>query len=301
MKNIIITGANGFIGSHLAEGLSKNHHVIAIVNKKTDFLNGLNVEVIEWDITSKKVIKGLPEIDIVYHLASLTDMKKFHGNVSYGKKVNVDGTENVIKCIGNTAKKFVYLSTLGVYGNAKHFPVSELEHPAPLEPYAMSKLEAENLTAALCQQYGLNFVIARLFNCYGERQKHNSLIPSLIIQTLNSNEVHIGNMKPTRDFIYVRDAVSALELLGKQKCTGIYNVGTGIETSIAELMSKIIKTSGKKIKIIQDSSKFKEESIEVLRSCADISKIRVLGWSPKSLLMEGIAKTYSYYENLLWK
>ncbi len=295
-KRVLVTGGFGFIGSHLVEKLVSLGADVDILDKsrKRQCL-GNKVAIIKEDITS---VFELKKYDVVFHLAAFTDMKKANKDSKKVFDVNTYGTLNLLNACKGKVKKFVYLNTLGVYGNTKHLPMNEEQLAVPTELYAASKLAGETFVLAFGSAYNMFNISVRSFNAYGPRQNENFVIPSIIKQCFKKKIVKLGNLKSTRDFVFVEDIVDALILIAeKGKMNGIYNVGTGIETSIGDLTKKIIKVTNKKINLKSIKNKKRSINIDVKRSVADINKIRKLGWKPKTSLDEGLKLTVKYYEN----
>ena len=299
MTQVLVTGANGFIGSHLVEEfLGKGYDVTILVRPDSDKgYDHRDIKTILGDITDRRTFARAGTYDVVYHLAALTEFAKFHADIAYGIKVNVEGTRNVIEGLKDKMKRFVYVSTLAVYGNTLDHPQTEESQPMPVEEYAESKLAAEKVTIELCIKYHIPSVVARVFSCYGGRQKPTFFIPSIISQALTSDTITMGNSEATRDFIHVKDVVNALHTLGAKDCQGIYNIGTVIETKTGEVVKMIVAIAGGHHTIEKKEGKYKEQALDVSRSRADITKISALGWTPKILLRDGLSETYRWCEH----
>lgn len=250
-----------------------------------------NLIVLEKDIleVTKEDLEG---IDFVIHLAAITDMNLCLENPKKAYEVNVLGT---IKLLENSinVKKFIHVSTLGVYGNPVHVPCTEEDPTKPIEPYAASKLASEYFVSSYCTQKNIPFSIARLFNVYGPGQSTKFIIPKIISEGLKGNILELNNLDTSRDFIYVKDVAKALITL-TQKGKGIYNIGTGKETTIKEIVEIVEKVLGKKFEITMK----KEGNKGVNRSQADVTKIeKETGWKYSINLQEGLKMTISSYKN----
>jgi UDP-glucose 4-epimerase len=303
-KKVLVTGANGFIGRHLVAALVKRGACVVAGVKKAAAgrdLFGDRVEIMKLDLESSGDA-NINGFDAVFHLAAMTDLKKCFDDPARAFEVNAVGTLKLLQsCVG--LKKFIYVSTLGVYGEPEYLPIDE-DHPiVPLEPYAASKAAGEAAVIGFCRSHGMAFSIVRFFNVYGQGQNENFVVPRLIRRigehpdqkASRSNngdrKIEIGNSENSRDFIYIDDAVSGLIAAAEHGDDDIYNIGTGTETSIKDLAMAIAKL--KKIKI---SFTFKDDagSKGVRRSRADVTKARkVLKWKPHISLERGLKKLLS--------
>jgi UDP-glucose 4-epimerase len=272
---ILVTGGCGFIGSHLANTLVEKEYEVTVLDNlasgKRERLNP-KVEFNFGDIRNpsdiKKAIEGC---STVFHLAALTDLRAL--TEGEDRKVNFEGAENVFSIAQDTGARLIFTSSAAVYGNSETVEYAECK---PLSYYGKNKLETEKIC-------GEDSFIARLFNVYGSYGK--SFVNTLCKKIPDNEEVDVyGNGSKTRDYIYVDDVVSALLLGLGQK--GTYNVGTGIETSVLDLIKTVERVLEKKAKV-----NFAEDNKnEIRNSLADISKIRQLGWEPKTSLEKGIRK-----------
>lgn len=295
-KKILVTGANGFIGSHLTQKLvALGAEVSAMTKGGTQSLKVLKdkIKIIRHDLNSANKPTDL-RFDAIFHLAALTDLRMCSENPLLAYNSNVLGTLKLIEKYKRVGR-FILVSTLGVYGEPIYLPIDE-NHPAlPIEPYAASKAAAESVTIGLCSSRKIRYAIARLFNVYGPGQRNDFVIPRIINQALAKNEVLVKNCNSTRDFIYIDDVIDALIKIYTKGADGIYNVGSGKETSILKLAGIIQKCINKKIDF-----RFVEEveSAHVQRSLAGIKKIkRDVGWNPSTDLDSGIKKTLNYYND----
>lgn len=290
-KRILVTGANGFVGKYLIKELRKREaRITAIIRDIKNKREYDDVSVLHVDLVKNMGVIA-ENYEIVYHLAALTDLKKCLEDPLEAYNVNVMGTLNLLTNCKNV-KKFVYVSTLGVYGEQKKFPVAEDAPAIPIEPYAASKLAAEAVVQGFCRSHKIPFSIVRLFNVYGPGQSTRFVIPSLLEKALIGKEIELENGESTRDFIYIEDAVEALIKISLLENNEIYNVGSGKETSVKDVLKIIEKLISKNI-YPHDISM--TDTIGVKRSVADISKIkRDTGWNPRTSLEEGIARMIQY-------
>ncbi|WP_117161171.1 GDP-mannose 4,6-dehydratase [Paraliobacillus sp. X-1268] len=314
-KKVVVTGAAGFIGSHLVESLVKEGSLVkAFVhyNSRNDigWLNEIPKNVLQsldikfGDLSSKEsvasIIKGS---DIVFHLGALISIPYSYINPRSYFKTNVEGTINVLNaCIEYEVKRVVHTSTSEVYGTPSSVPIKE-NHPLQAQsPYAASKIAADKIAESYYLSYNLPIITVRPFNTYGPRQSARAVIPNLITQFLTQDEIKIGSIKPTRDFNFVSDTVNGFirsaktcELVGDT-----VNIGSGIEYSIENIITSLEKIIGKKLTLVQDKSRIRPDKSEVLRLLADSKKLNDLtGWEPEVNLINGLEKTIKWTESRL--
>jgi UDP-glucose 4-epimerase len=309
-KNILITGAAGFIGSHLAEDLLKNGHSVKIiddfssgnVNNIRGLFNYKQFKMIRGSVTNKELIaKASLGIDAIFHLAAQVHVDRSIIEPRYTFEVNTLGTLNILDAaLENDIELVVYASTSEVYGSAEHVPMNE-DHPLnPASPYAASKAAADRLCFSYYNTYKLPVVIVRCFNTYGPRQRdtgYAAAIPKFIRKALSgSPPVIYGNGKQTRDYMYFKDAVKAYNLvlhsyenvLGKA-----VNFGTGKEVSIRNLADMILRLCGKKTSPIHAAPR----AGEVKRLCADISLAeKKLDFAPEYTIENGLKEFLKWYK-----
>lgn len=291
-KSALVTGATGFVGKYLVNNLLQKGVEVTVITR--DFSK------ISPEIRERVQCKGsdlnaeLPEFnqDVVFHLAALTDLPECSRDPQKAYRENVQATLNLLtKCM--SVKKFVYVSTLGVYGEPQRFPVSEDDPARPVEPYAASKLSAEAFVQGFCTSRRIPFIIARLFNVYGPGQNNRFVIPKIVEAAVKKENIELRNTDSTRDFIFIDDAINGFIALAESPLQGVYNLGSGKETSIDEVIKKLEKLINKPIsfRIVQDSN-----SPQVRRSVADIQKIsKDVGWNPHVSLEQGLRVMITHY------
>lgn len=276
--NILITGIDGFIGNHLSKALVKRGHK---VKGSGSVLNKGQIE---------KEIKG---VDCVIHLAGKTT----HGDLVVNKleslETNVDGTKNVLDAfIRSEAKKFIYPSSGKVYGKVENLPIRESHPTNPLNVLGKTKLIAEKLIDFYSNN-DKEFVILRIFNVYGEGQKENFLIPTILKQLkTGKKEIVLGDIESKRDYIHIDDVVSAIisAIEGKnKKGIFIYNISTGVGCSAKDIVYLIGRIIGSSIKIKVNSKILRSDESKVEYGSYNLAK-KELGWEPKISLEEGLRK-----------
>ena len=320
MKKVLITGAGGFIGSHLTQALvKKGFKVTALFRYNSSNSKGwLDLDKDETDGNyeskfcdlgdSSFINQAIKNQDMVIHLAALIGIPySYQARESY-LRTNVIGTFNVLEaCLKNNISNLIHTSTSEVYGTPKKTPISEKNELQPQSPYAASKVGADQLAMSYFKSFQLPVSIIRPFNNFGPRQSNRAVIPTIINQALKKNctEIKIGSTKPTRDFLYVEDTVNAyLKILKHKNSKGqIYNVGTGVEISIKDLILKILKIVNKtNIKIKNQKIRNRPKTSEVMRLVCDSKKIKKeLNWissiNSKNDFDKVLKKTINWYEN----
>jgi UDP-glucose 4-epimerase len=315
-KKIFVTGADGFIGSHLAETLvSKGCKVKALVAYNSfgniGWLDNINkkvkssLEVISGDIRDKEFINtSVKGSDIIFHLASLIGIPYSYEAPQSYIDTNISGAFNIFQAgLKNNCERIISTSTSEVYGSAQKIPITE-NHPIQAQsPYAASKISSDHLLESFVLSYGLPALILRPFNTYGPRQSERAIISSIIRQVMDnkSKYIKIGSLTPRRDFNYVSDTVDAFLSLAslkskKIKYGEVYNAGSGISYSIKEVLKKILKITGcgKKIKV--ENKRIRPINSEVLNLVASSKKLNsASGWKPKVKFEDGLKKTIEWW------
>lgn len=304
---ILITGGSGFIGSNIAEELSKDNKndVIVLDNLLSGSLENskdLNVRFVKGDILDLPLLENLLEdVDYVFHQAAQVSVPESIINPMKTNEINVRGTLNVLKASAkNNVKKIINASSCAVYGDAplENLPLTEESSLFPKSPYAISKIASELYCNVFTEIYGLKTISLRYFNVYGPKQNPESqyaaVIPKFINRALKDEKIIIyGDGNQTRDFIYVKDVVSANINAMFSNESGVFNVCTGTEVSIRDLAEKIISLAGVKVPVVYEKSR----EGDILRSVGSNSKIRSIGFSPEYTIDEGLRETYKWYEN----
>ena len=315
MKNILITGADGFIGSHLVELLlNKNYNVTALCHYNSHNELGWlkysaknkpkKLKIITGDINDDIFCDNILKFqDVLVNLAALISIPHSYTNPRVYFKTNVEGSMNLAKSsLKNKLKKIIHISTSEVYGTALYVPIDEKHDLQPQSPYSASKISAETVMRSFHYSYGLPVIICRLFNTFGPRQSIRAVIPKIISQLLyNKKEIFLGNLKPTRDFNYVLDTCSAIELASKKLKVGqVYNYGSGKEINIKELFELIKKIIGSKAVLRTQKDLFRPKKSEVFRLLCNNNKFRKeTKFKPKYNLKSGLIKTIDWYKNNL--
>ena len=315
MKNILITGADGFIGSHLVERLlKKNYNITALCHynshnelgwlKYTAKKKSKKLKIITGDINDDifcdKILKFQ---DVLINLAALISIPHSYTNPRIYFRTNVEGSMNLAKSsLKNRLKKIIHISTSEVYGTALYVPIDEKHDLQPQSPYSASKISAETVMRSFHYSYGLPVVILRLFNTFGPRQSIRAVIPKIISQLLlNKKEINLGNLKPTRDFNFVLDTCNAIELASKKLKAGeIYNYGSGKEINIKDLFKLISNIVGVNAKLVTQKKFVRPTKSEVFRLLCNNKKfITATKFKAKFNLKTGLVKTIQWYKDNL--
>ena len=306
-KKILVTGADGFIGSHLTERLVRaGHDVRAFVlynsfnswgwldRADKDIRNGLDV--FAGDVRDPHgVRKAMEGCDVVLHLAALIAIPySYHSPDTY-VDTNVKGTLNIVQAARDLGvERVVHTSTSEVYGTARTVPIDE-EHPLQGQsPYSASKIGADQIALSFHRSFETPVTVIRPFNTYGPRQSARAVIPTVITQILAGRRVlKLGSLHPTRDFNFIGDTVRGfLSVAGSDACVGeVVNVGSGFEVAIGDLVGLIAEVMGAEVETTTDSQRIRPEKSEVERLLCDNAKVtRLTGWTPEYGSMDGLRK-----------
>lgn len=307
-KKVLVTGAGGFIGSHLTERLvGLGAQTCAFVHYNSSGSWGWldhsplksELDVVAGDVCDRdSVQKALEGMNVVFHLAALIGIPySYHAPMSY-VRTNIQGTLNVLQAsLQANVECLVHTSTSEVYGTAQYVPIDE-QHPLQGQsPYSATKIGADKLAEAFHRSFGLPVVTVRPFNTYGPRQSARALIPTIITQLLTGEEVQLGHLRPTRDLLYVADTVEGFvyaaaspAALGKT-----INLGTGQEISVGDLVTKAAKLMGKTARIVSEERRKRpsESEVEQLRAANSLAK-ELLDWEPQYSLDDGLQRTIAW-------
>lgn len=314
MKKILITGADGFIGSHLTEALiEQGYDVKAFVYYNSfntwgwldtlpkDRLN--QIEIFQGDVRDPNGVKeAMKGMDAVFHLAALIAIPfSYHSPDTY-VDTNIKGTLNVLQAARQLeTERVLVTSTSEVYGTAQYVPIDENHPYQGQSPYSATKIGADRLAESFYRSFELPVTIVRPFNTYGPRQSARAVIPTIITQLLSGQEeIKLGSLTPTRDFNYVKDTANGfVEIYKSNKTVGEeINIATQHEISIGELAKELIKQINPKAQIICDEQRLRPEKSEVNRLLGANKKIKELTqWSPKYTFEEGLAETIEFLKD----
>ena len=311
-KTVLVTGADGFIGSHLTEMLvSRGAKVkaLSLYNSFNDWgwLENTNcldqIEVVCGDVRDpnfcREITKG---IDVVFHLAALIAIPYSYIAPDSYVATNITGTLNMLQAArDNGIKRFLHTSTSEVYGTARFVPISE-QHPLQAQsPYSATKIGADALAMSFFYTFGMPLTIVRPFNTYGPRQSARAVIPTIITQILTGKKsIKLGSLHPTRDFNYVEDTCRGF--IGLAECDEAIgktiNIGSNKEISVGDLVKLIAEIAGSQVTIETDDQRMRPEQSEVERLWCDNTKIQGLfGFEPQVGLREGLTRTIEWLKH----
>lgn len=314
-KKVLVTGAGGFIGSHLVERLVRDgHEVRAFVHYNAegswhnleklpaDVLS--SVEVITGDIADPFFVdSAVSGRDIVYHLAALIGIPYSYVAPAAYVSTNIVGTLNVLQaCRRNDTARMVHTSTSETYGSAQYVPIDE-DHPlVGQSPYSASKIGADKLVESYWRSFELPVCTIRPFNTFGPRQSARAFIPTIIMQALAGDVVRLGNLDPVRDMTFVTDtAAGFIAGAASDQCLGtVCNLGVGQGISVGDLAQKVGRLLGRELRIETEQQRLRPEKSEVSRLISNNSRMQELsGWKPEVSLDDGLMQTINYVrENL---
>lgn len=313
-KKILVTGADGFIGSHLVEFLITQGYQV----KAFCFYNSFNswgwldsldkdnlqkIEIFMGDVRDPNGVReAMKDCQIVFHLAALIAIPfSYHSPDSY-IDTNVKGTLNILQAARDfNIERLLITSTSEVYGTAQYVPIDEKHPKQPQSPYSASKIGADAIADSFYRSFNLPVTIVRPFNTFGPRQSARAFIPTIITQLLSGKtEIKLGDVTPTRDLLFVKDTVRAFEAIAN--CNELIghevNIATNSEISIQEVADLLIQKINPKAKIVTDKNRIRPEKSEVFRLFGDNTKLNNLtGWEPKTNFTQAIIQTIEWFSN----
>lgn len=309
-KTVLVTGAGGFIGSHLVERLAgEGAAVRAFVRYTSRGDHGLlrhlsagvraQMEVVAGDLRDPNAVRrAVKGADVVFHLGAVISIPYSYVHPYETAETNFMGTLNVLlACRDHGTPRLVHTSTSEVYGTAVTVPMDE-DHPLQGQsPYSASKIGADKLVESFYRSYDLPAVTVRPFNTYGPRQSARAVIPTIITQALTQKMVRLGNLEARRDFTYVADTVDGFLCAARSAGAvgGVFNLGVGHDVSIGKLAEQIVKRVGRPVEVVTDAGRLRPEKSEVMRLQSDNGRAGdVLGWRPQHTLAEGLEQTVDW-------
>ncbi len=315
-KTALITGGDGFIGSHLTEMLVSNGYNVKSLSQYNSFNNWgwledveckNDIEVLCGDVRDPHYCKYITkDVDVIFHLAALIAIPYSYVAPDSYVDTNIKGTLNICQAaLENNVKRVIHTSTSEVYGTARYVPIDE-EHPLqPQSPYSASKIGADAMAMSFFNAFDLPLTIARPFNTYGPRQSARAVIPTIISQiAAGKKEIKLGDVTPTRDFNFVKDTCRGfLQLSECDEAVGqVVNIGSNYEISVGDTLNIIRELMGSDVRFVTDNIRMRPEKSEVFRLWGDNAKIRSLtGFEPEYDIRAGLKATIDWFtqpENL---
>ena len=293
MESFLISGTNGFLGSHLAQFFIENHTKIYGIHRGSS--HNPKIEKVHDDILT---IKNIPiDVSTILHFAALTDIGICEKNPDSCFEVNVNGTKNLLELARKNDSRFIFASSSHVYGKPKSLPIDENSILNPLSIHAQSKVQAETLCEEYAKLYGMKITIIRTFSIYGPKSPSYSIISRIVNQILKNQKIILGNTQTKRDFLYISDFLSAIDIIIKRNLIGCskFNIGYGQSYSIQELSEKLLEISKKNLIVESDPNLIRNNDVEEL--VCDNSKIKQLGWKSQFTFDEGLSLVYNWFKS----
>jgi len=309
MKRVLITGADGFIGSHLTEILVERGYQVKALSQYNSFndwgwLEDVDckgdIEVVSGDIRDPHFCKHITkDIDVIFHLAALIAIPYSYIAPDSYVDTNIKGTLNICQAAKeNGVKRLIHTSTSEVYGTAQYVPIDEKHPLQPQSPYSATKIAADAMAMSFYNAFDLPVTIARPFNTYGPRQSARAVIPTIITQIASGKkEIKLGDVSPTRDFNYVEDTCRGFIELAESDATigQTINIGSNFEISVGDTLNLIKELMGSDVEFITDKHRIRPEKSEVFRLWCDNSLIeRLTGFSPQVDIRQGLQRTIDW-------
>ncbi len=309
--NALITGADGFIGSHLTELLLNDGYKVRALSQYNSFNywgwledipSNANLEIVSGDIRDphfcKEIVKG---VDVIFHLAALIAIPYSYVAPDSYVDTNIKGTLNICQAAKENGNiRVIHTSTSEVYGTAQYVPIDEKHSKQPQSPYSASKIGADAMAMSYYNSFNLPVTIARPFNTYGPRQSARAIIPTIITQIISGiKEIKLGDLRPTRDFNYVKDTCNGF--LALAKCDAAIgqevNISSNFEISMLDTLKLIANILNSDVSFGEDEQRLRPQGSEVFRLWGDNSKIKALtGFSPKYSIEKGLTETINWFK-----
>ena len=309
MTKVLVTGADGFIGSHLTEMLFNKGYYVKALSQYNSFNNWgwlesisckKEIEILNGDIRDPHFCKSISnDVDIIFHLAALIAIPFSYISPNSYVETNIMGTLNICQAAKeNRVSRLIHTSTSEVYGTAKYVPIDENHPLQPQSPYSATKIAADAMAMSFYNSFNLPVTIVRPFNTYGPRQSARAVIPTIITQIASgAKEIKLGDISPTRDFNYVEDCCRAFIMLAEidETIGETINVGSNTEISIGDILKLIKELMFSDVTFINESERNRPEKSEVFRLWCDNKKIiDLIDYKPQTNIQEGLKKTINW-------
>ena len=314
-KKVLVTGAGGFIGSHLTQLLVEQGYAVRAYvhyNANNNYYNLEklpkevydSLEIVTGDISDPfSVDKAVEGCDVVYHLAALIGIPYSYVAPGSYVQTNVTGTLNVLEaCRRHGVERMLHTSTSETYGSAQYTPIDEKHPLVGQSPYSASKIGADKIAESYWLSFEMPVTIVRPFNTFGPRQSMRAIIPTIIVQALAGNELKLGSLDPVRDLTFATDTARGFIAAAKsEKVIGeLVNLGVGKGVTIGDLVDRIGKLMGKNFTVQQQDQRVRPQNSEVMKLISDNSKAKeLMDWQPQVSLDEGLQQTIEFVEKYL--
>lgn len=307
----LVTGADGFIGSHLTEILLQKGYKVKALSYYNSFnywgwledINSDNLEIVSGDVRDPHFCKTITQdVDLIYHLAALIAIPFSYVSPDLYVDTNIKGTLNICQAAKENGNiRVISVSTSEVYGTAQYVPIDEKHPKQPQSPYSASKIGSDSIAMSFYNSFQLPVTIARPFNTYGPRQSARAIIPTIITQIAQGiNEIKLGDLSPTRDFNYVKDTCQGLVSIAEcDSCIGKeINISSNTEISMSDTLQLIKRIMKSDVQFIQDIDRLRPKKSEVYRLWGDNTLIKELtGYNPEYNLEKGLTETCKWFSN----
>lgn len=314
-RRALVTGAAGFVGSHLVEELIRREYDVRCFVRYTStnthgYLDQIpatqrgDLEIIAGNLRDGEAIRqAVQGVDVIYHLAALVGIPYSYLHPLEVVETNVMGTMNILMAARDHAvSRVIHTSTSEIYGSAQYVPIDEAHPLQGQSPYSASKIGAEKLVESFHASFGLPTTVLRPFNIYGPRQSTRAVIPTIITQALTNSEIRLGNLDVTRDFTYVLDTVNGFIMAAESEAAigKVINLGSNFEVSIEQIAETIIRLVGRNVTLVQEEKRIRPAKSEVQRLWAENRlAYETFGWRPRVSFDEGLQQTIAWVaENL---
>ncbi len=309
MKKVLVTGADGFIGSHLTEMLVDKGYNVKSLSQYNSFnnwgwLENINckndIDIISGDIRDPHFCKNITkDVEIIFHLAALIAIPFSYISPESYIETNIKGTLNICQAAKeNGITRLVHTSTSEVYGNAKYVPIDEKHPLQPQSPYSATKIAADAIAMSFYNSFDLPVTIARPFNTYGPRQSARAIIPTIITQIASGKKkIKLGDISPIRDFNYVKDCCRGFIMLAESNMTigETINIGSNSEISIEQMLNLIKELMSSNVTFMSENQRLRPKKSEVFRLLCDNKKIKdLVGYKPQVDIKDGLKKTIDW-------
>ncbi len=307
---VVVTGAGGFIGSHVVEALARRGaRVRALVHYNAQGTIGAlrfiepalleTIEIVRGDVQDPYAVRSLLRgVEAVFHLAALIGIPYSYVAPASYVATNIGGTLNILEGARvEGLARVIVTSTSETYGTAQYTPIDERHPLVAQSPYAATKIGADHLALSYYRSFELPVTVVRPFNTFGPRQSARAVIPTIVAQALrDSEEVRLGSLAPRRDLSYVEDTARGFLVLAERpEAIGkVTNLGTGASRSVKEMVEAVGRIVGRRLSVVEDAARVRPERSEVNELCADASAARALGWSPQVTFEDGLARVVEF-------